>query len=513
MPRVRGGRDVAGLLRDFGHELPVKPVSEPAAKEERLFRSHLGQGVPRRGAGWAATMKPPVARYRMTSDQAPVLWPWVAGSGMPPWGAPMGIDNASEGTFYCDPVGWVRDESIPVTNHNIMSMGKPGVGKSGTTKAFILRMLCYQGYRAFIPGDPKDEYERLCRFLGTEPIAIGPGLPARINPLDFGPLIHGWDRLGREEAHERAQIIFGRWLTLLAGLVGSQRVGGEPVPFGPNEQAACQIALESLTGWSSGATRLRSSTIPQLWAALDEPSDDLVAACRYASRQDFIDGTRLLRNALRQLVKGRLAGLFDSETTVDIDWTAPIQSMSLSRLDGLGDEAVGIALTCVNSWGRGMREMAAREDVRIIVRDEAWRQFRLGVEAVKSFDADLRLSRGKGEEGGDIQFAVMHKPSDLLSVGDQGSQAAMIAKDMLELADVKILHGQKPSVARELDEMLGLGELVRDRITGWAMQDKGRAIWSIGDRIHQVSTLLHPVEKQLTWTQPVADEAGGRAEE
>ena len=58
-----------------------------------------------------------------------------------------------------------------------------------------------------------------------------------------------------------------------------------------------------------------------------------------------MDGTRLLRNALLQLVKGRLSGLFDTETTVEIDWNAPIQSLSLSRLDALGDEAVGIALT------------------------------------------------------------------------------------------------------------------------------------------------------------------------
>lgn len=500
------GRDVTGLLQDFGHELPSKPIVETQEKEARLFRTALGRGAPRRGAGWAASMKPPVARYRMTSDQAAVLWPWMAGPGLPPTGALIGMDNQSGGKFYADPVGWVRDGSIPVTNHNIFSMGKPGVGKSGTTKAFVLRMLCFRHYKAFVPGDPKDEYERLCRFLGVEPIAIGPGLAARINPLDFGPLIHGWTDLSRDEAHKRAQIVFGRWLTLLGGLVGSQRVGATPVPFGPNEQAVCQAALENLTGWSQGATQLRVTTIPQLWAALDEPSEALVATCRYATRQEFMDDTRLLRNALLQLVKGRLAGLFDTETTVEIDWNAPIQSLSLSRLDALGDEAVGIALTCVNSWGRGMRELAAREDVRIVVRDEAWRQFRLGVDAIKSFDADLRFSRGKGGEGGDIQFAVMHKPSDLLSVGDQGSQAAMIAKDLLELADVKILHGQKPSVASELDEMLGLGPVAKDLITGWAMQGKGRAVWSIGDRIHQVSTLLHPVERQLTWTQPVGED-------
>ena len=61
---------------------------------------------------------------------------------------------------------------------------------------FCLRMMDY-GYRALILGDAKDEYEPLCRALGVAPFAIGHGLPARINPLDFGPLGHGWAALPR----------------------------------------------------------------------------------------------------------------------------------------------------------------------------------------------------------------------------------------------------------------------------------------------------------------------------
>ena len=130
-----------------------------------------------------------------------------------------------------------------------------------------------------------------------------------------------------------------------------------------------------------------------------------------------------------------------------MDWAAPIQSLTLSRLMPLGDEAVGIALTCLSSWGRGMREHAPAGDLRINVRDEVWKQMRLGIEAVKSFDEDLRLSRSDG----DIQWANAHKPSDLLSVGDTGSQAVTIAKDLLHLADIKILHGQDHGVAAELE--------------------------------------------------------------
>jgi len=438
----------------------------------------------------------------MTSDQAPVWWPFIATPGLPPTGAQMGIDQLSGGSFYADPNGWVLSEEVPVTNPNIFAFGKPGRGKSGTVKAFCLRMMDF-GYRTLILGDPKDEYEKLCRALGVEPFVIGHGLPARINPLAFGPLGHGWAHLSGAEAQRRAAIVFGRWLTLVRGLVGSQRIGEARVPFGPTDEVVVKAALQHLTGYQTGNTRLQETTIPRLWHLLDAPSDDLIARCRYASVRQFLDETRLLRDALGQLVSGALAGLFDDHTTIAVDWTAPIQSLSLSRLEALGDEAVGIALTCLNSWGRGMRELAEPGDMRIVVRDESWKQLRLGPEAVKSFDADLRLSR----RDGDIQFAVAHKPSDLLSAGDAGSQATAIAKDLLHLADIKILHGQDQAVAVELERLLGLGPIAQNLVTGWAMQGKGRALWCVGDRHYKVTTLLHPAELALTYTNDALDTA------
>lgn len=487
-------RDVAALLADFGHQVPtVAPPPQPP-KAARLFHHAPRRGMRRRGRGWAPSSAP-VPTWRMTSDQAPVLWPFIAGPGLPPTGAQMGLDHQSGGTFYVDPVGWVLNDEIPVTNPNIFAFGKPGRGKSATVKAFCLRMMDF-GYRTLIVGDPKDEYEKLCRALGVTPFVIGPGLPARINPLAIGPFGDGWSDVGAAEAQRRAAIVFGRWLTLIRGLVGSQRIGDHRVPFGPTDEVVVKAALAALTGYRQAATTLQEVTIPKLWTALDSPDDELVTECRYESRRHFLDETRLLRDALGQLVSGALAGLFDDHTSVAVDWTAPIQSLSLSRLEPLGDEAVGIALTCLNSWGRGMRELAAPGDLRIVVRDESWKQLRLGPEAVKSFDADLRLSR----RDGDIQFAVAHKPSDLLSAGDVGSQAAAIAKDLLHLADIKILHGQDQAVGVELERLLGLGPIAQDLVTGWAMKGKGRALWCVGEQLHQVQTVLHPLEAALTDT-------------
>ena len=502
----RDGRDVARLLADFGHDLPAAPGRTGRVKDPRLFpRGVSRRGHATSGRGWVAA-NAPVAAYRMTSDQAPVYWPFITTPGLPPTGAVMGIDQHSGGAFYADPLGWVLRDDIPVTNPNVFCFGKPGGGKSGTTKAFCNRMLDY-GYRVLILGDTKDEYEELCRSYGVDPFAIGVGLGTRINPLAFGPLGHGWQDLDAAEAQRRAAIVFRRWQTLVGGLVGSMRVGDHRVPYGPTEARVVLAGLEQLTGYRSSQTTLTETTIPQLWRLLDNPSADLVTQCRYASTQQFFDQTRLLRDALGQLVTGPLAGLFDDHTSIDVDWTAPIQSLSLSRLEELGDEAIGIALLCLNSWGRGMRETTARGDLRIVVRDESWRQLRLGVEAVKSFDADLRLSRGVAGQGGDIQFAVAHNPSDLLSAGDAGSQAATIAKDLLDLADIKILHGQDKKVAEELDSMLGLGPKAQNLVTGWARQAKGRALWRIGESMYKVQTVLHPDEKRMFYTNSGIDAA------
>lgn len=504
-PRAGEGRRPNGQSINTwldGVTLDVPPTPDARTGRRRLFRDAPARGRARPGAGWSPAGVP-VSSWRMTSDQAPALWPFVAGPGLPPTGAQMGIDYFSGGSFYADPNGWVLDDNIPVTNPNIITFGKPGQGKSSTTKAFCLRMVDF-GYRSLILGDTKDEYEELCRTLGVEPFVIGHGLPARINPLAFGPLAQGWADLDAAEAQRRAAIVFGRWLTLVRGLVGSQKIGDRHVPFGPSDETVVKAALRTLTGYTVGNTRLIETTIPRLWYLLNNPSEQLVAECRYATARQFLDDTRLLRDALGQLVSGALAGLFDDHTTINVDWTAPIQSLSLSRLESLGDDAVGIALTCLNSWGRGMRELAAPGDRRIVVRDEAWKQLRLGPDAVKSFDADLRLSR----RDGDIQFAVAHKPSDLLSAGDHGSQAVAIAKDLLHLADIKILHGQDPAVGDELERLLGLGPIGRDIVTDWARHEKGRALWVVGDQLHQVQTVLHPIERDITYTNLAVEGRG-----
>jgi hypothetical protein len=162
------------------------------------------------------------------------------------------------------------------------------------------------------------------------------------------------------------------------------------------------------------------------------------------------------------MVRGALAGLFDEPTNIAIDWGAPIQSLSLGRLVPLGDQALGTAFACLNSWSRAMTDTRRSGEHTVVVRNEVWRQMRLGVGAVQSLDADLRLSRSDAC----IQMVVAHKPSDMLAVGDTGSMAANIAKDLMNLCDTKVLLGQDRNVAEQLQGLLGLSDMESDDISG-----------------------------------------------
>ena len=511
--RNRGGARRAGhggLLSDFGHDLPTVPAPPPQAKEPRLFKYAPRRGAARRGRGWAAATAPArgladdqrpgpgvlAVHLRARPARRPVRR-WASTS------SPAARSTATRSAGCCA-------TTCRSTNPNIFQFAKPGTGQvrhhQGVLHPDDAVRLPHPG-----PGRPQG------RVRVAVPRARRRAVRHRPRHARPGSTRWPWARsatAGRSSRPRRPSgattIIFERWLILIRGLVGSMKIDDQRRTSRsvPTRATSSATRWQILTGYAAGNTSLRETTIPQLWDLLRNPTEELVKACEYGTTRQFLDETRLLRNALGELVTGTLAGLFDDHTNIEVDWRAPIQSFSLSRLDDLGDEAVGIALLCLNSWGRGLREIAEPGDLRIVVRDEVWKQMRLGVAAVMSFDADLRLSRGMAGRGGDIQFANCHKPSDLLSVGDAGSQAAMIAKDLLELADIKILGGQKPKVARELDSMLGLGPIAQDLVTGWAMQDKGRALWCVGDATYKVQTVLHPLEKQLYYTNEAIEAAG-----
>ena len=118
--------------------------------------------------------------------------------------------------------------------------------------------------------------------------------------------------------------MFARWLTLIRGLVGSQKIGQAPVPFGPSEEVVVDAALRLLTGYDRRQHPADRNHHPAVVAAAGRTRPTTWSSvCRYATKRHFLDETRLLRDALGQLVNGTLKGLFDDHTSIALDWTAP----------------------------------------------------------------------------------------------------------------------------------------------------------------------------------------------
>jgi hypothetical protein len=99
-----------------------------------------------------------------------------------------------------------------------------------------------------------------------------------------------------------------------------------------------------------------------------------------------------------------------------------------------------------------------------------------------------------------VQVVIAHKPSDLLTVGDAGSQAVAIAKDMIHLCSTKVLLGQDDKIGDELSGLLGLSPMAVHLVTQWATTARGRALWQVGNRAFKVQTVRRPSEIALTET-------------
>ncbi|RAS59550.1 hypothetical protein C8D87_114162 [Lentzea atacamensis] len=486
--RASPERSAAQLLGDFG----ALPDTAPRApRPTRAGRERVNRPIaPRRGRarpgeGWSP-VEAPLAVYQAATSEIGGLFPLLAANGVPAVGARMGYDTLSGGAFYAHPIEWVlRGLS---TNPNLVVFGEPGRGKSSTIVAFLLRMMCF-GFRALIAGDVKGEYSPLVRALGITPIALGRGSPARLNALDLGPLRSRWAGWPVHRQREELAGVLGRWVKLLVALAEAQ--GYSPTV---TDEAVLSAVLRRLVGVDDGYTELRPVTIPDVQRELAAPDDALWQATRFADRRQFLDLLRPITDALGNLIDGPLAGLFDEQTNFTLDWDAPVQSMDLSLLRSRGDQAIAVALTCLGSWSSMATDLQSDGEIRIVVRDEMWRQMRLGLRAVQTVDSELRLSRIEKN----VQILVGHKPSDLMSVGAAGSQEVAIAKDLLALCSTRVLLGQSTRVADELAEGLGLSEREQDVITGWAMERQGRALWKIENTPgFKVQTVLSRTERRI----------------
>ncbi|MFF5719325.1 ATP-binding protein [Streptomyces buecherae] len=411
--------------------------------------------------------------HRMTTATASGAYPFLAEGGLGTEGIYIGRDVHAEASFVFDPFA-LYGKVEGFTNPNLLLAGVIGQGKSALAKSFALRSIAF-GYRVYVPCDPKGEWTPVAQALGGRSVALGPGLPGRLNPLDAAPR-----PTGVAEADWAGEIRKRR--LLLLGSLARTVLGRDLMPM---EHTALDVALDTVVTYASATGH--TPLLGDIAASLNNPNALSQSAGMSASQ--LADAARDLAHAMRRLVHGDLAGMFDAPSTVTFDPNAPMLTIDLSQLGGSGDDTgLVLAMTCASAW---MESALADPNGgrRWIVYDEAWRVMR-HVGLLQRMQAQWKLSRGLGI----ANLLVVHRLSDLLTAGDAGSQGRALAEGLLADCSTRIIYRQETDQLAAAASLLGLTSVEMDAI---AHLNRGRGLWKVASRSFIVQHLLHTQELAL----------------
>ena len=437
-----------------------------AKSEELAAERRAAVVLPRSGEPGAAALRTPgrlrLPRHQDTSATLAGAYPFLAEGGLGSDGVFVGQDLYSGSSFVYDP--WVLYSRGLITAPNVVLAGIVGSGKSALAKSLYTRSIPF-GRRVYVPGDPKGEHTPVAQAVGGKVIALGHGMANRLNPLD-----EGHRPAGLEDVQWSAQVSARR-----RDLVGALAETVLDRRLTPLEHTAVDVAL---------AGAVRSADVPVLPMVVDrllEPDSVEDVDGRLAE-----DG-RLVAHALRRLVAGDLAGLFDGPSTVRFDPTLPMISLDLSRVTE-NATLISVLMTCASAWMESAL-LDPSGGQRWVVYDEAWRLMSHPA-LLRRMDAHWRLARHYGI----ANMLIFHKLSDLDNVGDQGSAMRALASSLLANAETRVIYRQESDQLGTTATALGL--------TGTEQQiiptlGTGQGLWRIKHRSFVCQHQLHPAELAL----------------
>ena len=403
-------------------------------------------------------------------------------------GVPLGVDAITGEPFCFDP--WTLYAAGHLTNPNVALAGVIGSGKSALAKSLAVRAVA-AGRQAYVPGDPKGEWAPVAHALGGVVVRLGPGLPARLNPLQATT-----SAPGDLQAAVRSDREGGRTLAAIAEtlLARSLRSG---------ERVALDAALPS-------ASQSGPAQIAAVVAALTDPDPAQAFADGVALADRVADGTEIA-HALRRLLRGDLAGMFDGPSTVALDPAAPMVVIDLSAL-GSDDTAVAVAMTCAAAWLESALAHRTRSDRagsdrtddassgavggagggdaggggRWVIYDEAWRLLRSPA-LLRRMQAQWKLSRAHGI----ANLLVLHRLSDLDAVGSGGSESRALAAGLLADCSTRIVYRQEADQLTGIEAGLGLTDTERVLLP---TLPRGCGLWKLPRASYVAHHRLHPDE-------------------
>ncbi len=422
---------------------------------------------------------PRVPAHVATTRHLCAAYPLVSEAGLGHEGVLIGRDVLG-GSFVYDP--FVLYRQGVVTNPNAVVIGQIGRGKSSFVKSYLWRQAVF-GRHAWVV-DPKGEYGPLARAWGVQPVALRPGGSVRLNPLDTDEEVGGSGPLSGEGSRRRRVVLTS---SLAVACLGRDLL--------PRERAAVDAALGEATHRAQQA-RMPAPTLPHVVEALLDPGFDASLAIR-TSRAELLEDGRDVALELRRLVHGDLCGMFDGPTTPGLRLDGPLVVLDLSAV--YHSPALGVLMACAAAWLQSAVRARHRNRIIVVV-DEAWAILsNLGV--ARWLQTSWKLSRANGV----ANMAVLHRLSDLRSVGTEGSEQVSLAEGLLADSETRVVYAQSPGEVARTGELLGLTDTEAELVT---QLRRGMALWKVGRRSFLVEHRLASGEEWLTDTDQAMAEYG-----
>lgn len=233
---------------------------------------------------------------------------------------------------------------------------------------------------------------------------------------------------------------------------------------------------------------MAAPTLPQVVEALLDPAPEAAAALR-TTRAELVEDGRDVALELRRLVHGDLRGMFDGPTTPGLRLDGPLVVLDLSAV--YHSPALGVLMACAAAWLQSAVEARHRNRILLVV-DEAWAILgNLGV--ARWLQSSWKLSRAMGV----ANIAVLHRLSDLASVGAAGSEQVGLAEGLLADSETRVVYAQSPGEVARTAELLGLTDTEAGLVS---TLPRGTALWKVGRRSFLVEHRLGQGERWLVDT-------------
>ena len=389
--------------------------------------------------------------HRATTAHACSIYPFGVHETLGHHGAYMGEDGlGGGGAFFFDAFEALGQfaETDGVTNPNMMIFGNPGMGKSALLKTMLLRSVAIYGKDRFVAiVDVKGEYTPLAHVLNLPIVKLSPGGLVRVNPLEVR---------GRDEERVMRQ---SEMIRALAEATLERRIT-------QIEDVFLWQTLQHLDANRGNTT----ATLTDLVYHLRNPTPDVLKNVQ-ASETIVLTETSDVTHAIASLLERQLAGMFDGESTVDIDPDGPGVVIDISDVEG-DQRALPLVMVAAVTWLRELLYAGSGKKLQVL--DEAWRM--LEYEAAARY---LQACWKLGRQHGIANIAALHRPSNLGSQSDDGTATSKISQSLIGDTAIVISFNQSYDDLTPYADLLGWNQTQADTIVGLG---RGQSLWRIGKR-------------------------------